>query len=160
MESHIQHRDASGSIFRGKCFSSHRHTYNTPFKMEDGGRKLMFFLAAETKKRCGSHALFLPLLLSLSHLFCLPQLIHIVTPFNRGQAVKDPITEVKHTFHIFSVDLRVWTTNFMWKCIEIGDEFRRGVEWSGVEGKVERLGREGSVRMEGPESGVSERFKR
>lgn len=51
--------------FRGKCFSSHRHTYNTPFKMEDGGRKLMFFLAAETKKHCGSHALFLPLLTSL-----------------------------------------------------------------------------------------------
>lgn len=35
------------------------------------------------------------------------------------------------------------------------------MEWSGgEEGKVERLGREGSVRMEGPESGVSERFKR
>lgn len=64
------------------------------------------------------------------------------------------------------MDLRVWTTNFMWKCIEIGGEFMHGVEWSGVEwrrgeeGKVERLGREGSVRMEGPESGVSERFKR
>lgn len=100
----------------------------------------MFFLAAETKKHCGSHALFLRLLLSLtlSHLFCLPQLIHIVTPFNRGQAVKDPITEVKHTFHIFSADFRVWTTNFMWKCIEIGGEFMRGSEWSGVE---ERRGR-------------------
>ena len=111
-----------------------------------------------------SHALFslsLLLTLNLSHLFRRPQLIHIVTPFNRGQAVKDPITEVKHTFHIFSVDLRVWTTNFMWKCIEIGGEFMCGVEWSeGEEGKVERLGREGSVRMEGPESGVSERFKR
>lgn len=67
--------------------------------------------------------------LTLSHLFCLRQLIHIVTPFNRGQAVKDPITEVKHTFHIFSVDLKVWTTNFMWKCIEIGSEFMRRVEW-------------------------------
>ncbi len=71
----------------------------------------------------------LSLSLALSHLFCLRQLIHIVTPFNRGQAVKDPITEVKHTFHIFSVDLKVWTTNFMWKCIEIGGEFMRGVEW-------------------------------
>lgn len=29
-----------------------------------------------------------------------------------------------------------------------------------MEGKVERLRREGSVRMEGPESGASERFKR
>lgn len=59
------------------------------------------------------------------------------------------------------MDLKVWTTNFMWKCIEIGGELMRGVEWSGgEEGKVERLGREGSVRMEGPESGVSERFKR
>lgn len=99
--------------------------------------------------------------LPLSHVFCLPQLIHIVTPFNRGQAVKDPITEVKRTFHISSVDLKVWTTNFMWKCIEIGGEFMRGVVWSGgEEGKVERLGRKGSVRMEGPESGASERFKR
>lgn len=99
--------------------------------------------------------------LTVSHLFCLPQLIHIVTPFNRGQAVKDPITEVKHTFHISSVDLKVWTTNFMWKCIEIGGGFMRGAVWSGgEEGKVERLGREGSVRMEGPESGASERFKR
>lgn len=125
--------------------------------MEDGGRELVFFLAAETKKPHSS------LSLSLCHPFCLPQLIHIVTPFNRGQAVKDPITEVKHTFHIFSVDLKVWTTNFMWKCIEIGGEFMRGVEWSGEEErreKVERLGRKGSVRMEGPESGVSERFKR
>lgn len=84
-------------------FEPQAHTCNTPFKMEDGGRKLMFFLAAETKKHCGCHALVLPLL--LSHLFCLPQLIHIVTPFNRGQAVKDPITEVKRTFHIFSADL-------------------------------------------------------
>lgn len=33
-------------------------------------------------------------------------------------------------------------------------------EKRGEEGKVERLEREGSVRMEGPESGVSERFKR
>lgn len=36
-----------------------------------------------------------------------------------------------------------------------------GVVWSGgEEGKVERLGREGSVRMKGPKSGASERFKR
>lgn len=34
------------------------------------------------------------------------------------------------------------------------------VEWSAAEGKVERLRREGSVRMEGPELGASERFKR
>lgn len=51
----------------------------------------------------------------------------------------------------------------MWKCIEIGGEFMRGVEaeWRREE-KVEGRGwwREGSVRMEGPESGVSERFKR
>lgn len=33
-------------------------------------------------------------------------------------------------------------------------------EKRGEEGKVERLEGEGSVRMEGPESGVSERFKR
>ena len=48
----------------------------------------------------------------------------------------------------------------MWKCIEIGGEFMRGVEWRRGGEKVERLGREGSVRMEGPKSGVSERFKR
>lgn len=56
---------------------------------------------------------------------------------------------------------------FMWKCIEIGGEFMRGVEVEVEaerrrEEKVEGRGwwREGSVRMEGPESGVSERFKR
>lgn len=115
------------NFFQGELFfffSSHRDTYNTPFKVEDSGRELMFFLAAETKKRCES----LSLPLTLSHPFCLPQLIHIVTPFNRGQAVKDPITEVKHTFHVPSVDSKVRTTNFMWKCIEIGGEFMRGVE--------------------------------
>lgn len=37
------------------------------------------------------------------------------------------------------------------------------MEWSGAgkgEGEAGRLEREGSVRMVGPESGVSERFKR
>lgn len=100
--------------------------------MQDGRRKLMFLLAAEAKRAqwvLTRSSSFSP---PLSHLFCLPQLIHIITPFNRGQAVKDPITEVKHAFHNFSVDLRVWTTNFMWKCIEIGGESMRGVEWRGV----------------------------
>lgn len=45
-----------------------------------------------------------PRSLSLSHLSCPPQLIHAVTPFNRGQAVKDPITEVRNTFHVFSAE--------------------------------------------------------
>lgn len=93
----------------------------------------MFFLAAKAKNQHGSHAPSRSPSLPLCHLFRLPQLIHIVTPFNRGQAVKDPITEVKRTFHIFSVDSRVRTTNFMLKCIEIGGEFMRGVEWSGGE---------------------------
>lgn len=54
----------------------------------------------------------------------------------------------------------------MWKCTEMGGEFMRGVARGGGEGEdrgggeVERLGRRGSVRMEGPESGASERFKR
>lgn len=90
------------------------------------------------KKHCGSPALFTPScnILPAPILFALPQLIHIVTPFNRGQAVKDPITEVKPTFHIFSVDVRAWTTDFMWMCIEIGGEFMRGVEWRrGEEGR-------------------------
>lgn len=140
---------------------------------QDGksGKQVDVFLGSRDQKvLLDSNSFLSPrLALTRSHLFCRPRLIHAVTPFNRGQAVKDPITEVKHTFHVPSVDLRVWTTNFMWKCIEIGGEFMRGAsgaEWSGVEwsggeeGKVEGLGREGSVRMEGPESGVSERFKR
>lgn len=63
---------------------------------------------------------FLSLSTSLSHAhpFCRPQLIHIVTPFNRGQAVKDPITEVKHTFQILlcrpqSVDYKFYVENVL-----------------------------------------------
>lgn len=49
----------------------------------------------------------------------------------------------------------------MLKRIEIGGEFMNGVEWSGEgAGEGGELEREGSVRMVGPESGVSERFKR
>lgn len=63
VESHIQHSGRRFWInFRGKCFSSHRHAYNTPFKMGDGRRKLMFFLAAETQK-----ALWVSRPLSLTH---------------------------------------------------------------------------------------------
>lgn len=106
----------------------------------------MFFLPVETKAQWTSCTLSAspPLPHTHFHLFRLPQLIHIVTPFNRGQAVKDPITEVKHTFQIFSVDFRVWTTNFMWKCIEIGGGFMRGAKsverrerWRGWGGKAQ-----------------------
>lgn len=70
--------------------------------------------------------------LAVAYPFFLPQLIHVVTPFNRGQAVKDPITGTKRTFHISSVDSAVRTTNFMLKCTEIGGEFMRGGEgWRG-----------------------------
>lgn len=44
--------------------------------------------------------------------------------------------------------------------VEIYRDGRQVHVWSAVKGKVERVRREGSVRMEGPESGASERFKR
>lgn len=128
-------------------FKPQAHTQHTFQDGKMGEESWCFSWQLKSKSAVGlTHSplsLFLSLLLALnlSHLFCRPQLIHIVTPFNRGQAVKDPITEVKHTFHIFSADLRVWTTNFMWKCIEIGGEFMRGVEWSGgEEGKGGEVG--------------------
>lgn len=151
------------NFFSSKCFSGQRQIKHAPQGGKMTEESLCLSWQLKPKRPIGftrSFTLFFSSL-TLGHLFYLPQLIHIVTPFNRGQAVKDPITEVKHTFHIFSVDSRVWTTNFMLKCIEIRGEFMCGVEGrEGEEGKVERLEREGSVRMEGPESGVSERFKR
>lgn len=102
--------------------------------MEAARRKLLFFvlLAAGTTTYLWVSSV------SRCHPFCL-QLIHTITPFNRGQAVKDPITEVKHTFHIFSGDLSVDYKFY----VGMYCDRRRVHAWSGGEtGKVARLGRE------------------
>lgn len=75
-----------------------------------------------------------------------------------AKLLKTPL--LKWSAH-FTFPLRTWKCGAQILCRNILRlEASSCVEWSAVEGKVERLGREGSVRMEGPESGASERFKR
>lgn len=96
-ESCFQQRDASGSVLQ-----------QTPSNMEDGKRKLMFFLAAETKKHRGSHSLFLLPSLSLSPIYSV---------FLNWSTSSPLLTEAK----LLKTPLLKWSTHFTfslwtWEC--------------------------------------------
>lgn len=100
LKSRFQYKGSSfGSIFLS-VVQLRGHLRRTP---PDGRRQetVMFSLASDPEKaRRASRTSSLRLSRSFPIHSLFPGLIHAVTPFNRGQAVKDPITEVKHTFHV------------------------------------------------------------